>query len=70
MDAVYDLIFTFPHSESSIMLNFSASLTEGMDPSGVWDESWGLDNFALTPEPCALIMLIFGGVVLIRRCRQ
>jgi len=70
MDAVYNLTFTFPHLASSIVLNFATSLTEGMDPSGVWDESWGLDNFALVPEPGALIMLIFGGVVLIRRCRQ
>ena len=52
-DSVYQLTFTFPHLADSIVLEFSASLTEGMDPSGVWDESWGLDNVTVAVHPPA-----------------
>lgn len=68
-DAVYNLTLTFPHSASSIILNFATSLNEEMDPSGVWDESWGLDNFVLTPEPATLLLLSFGGLFLRTRFR-
>ena len=40
---VYDLCFTFPHSASSLVLDFSAS---GLQSLG--DESWGLDNVTVT----------------------
>jgi uncharacterized repeat protein (TIGR01451 family) len=38
-DSVYHLVFIFPHSASSIVLNFAGI---GLQP--VFDESWGLDN--------------------------
>lgn len=68
-DSVYNLTFTFPHLADSIVFVFSASLTEGMDPSGVWDESWGLDNVVLTPEPATFLLLALGGLALRRRRR-
>lgn len=48
-DAVYHLSYTFPHSASSLVLNFSASGLQGLS-----DESWGLDNVnvaVLNKEP-------------------
>jgi filamentous hemagglutinin family protein len=39
LDAVYQLSETFPHSQSSLQIDFSAQLTEGLD-----DESWGITN--------------------------
>ncbi|MBI1923618.1 leucine-rich repeat domain-containing protein [Candidatus Poribacteria bacterium] len=41
-DSVYQLNFTFPHTASSLALNFSAF---GLQSLG--DESWGLDNVAV-----------------------
>jgi hypothetical protein len=38
-DSVYALNFTFSHSASSLVVNFSASGLQGLS-----DESWGLDN--------------------------
>ena len=38
-DAVYRLDFAFPHSGSTISVDFAASGTQGVS-----DESWGLDN--------------------------
>jgi hypothetical protein len=46
-DSVYQLSFTFLHSDSSVVLNFSGS--------GLTDESWGLDNVEVSiPPPDAL----------------
>jgi tetratricopeptide (TPR) repeat protein len=42
MDSVYRLSFTFPHSESSLELMFSAAGLQELE-----DESWGLDNVAV-----------------------
>ncbi|HYA39620.1 MAG TPA: VPLPA-CTERM sorting domain-containing protein [Candidatus Methylomirabilis sp.] len=39
MDSVYNLSFTFNHSASDMVLNFSAYGLQGLA-----DESWGLDN--------------------------
>jgi choice-of-anchor C domain-containing protein len=39
MDAVYHLSFSFPHTASTLALDFSDQLTEMID-----DESWGIDN--------------------------
>jgi len=38
-DSVYNIEHTFPHTGNSLELNFSASMTEGIE-----DESWGLDH--------------------------
>jgi len=47
-DSVYRLISTFPHSASSLVLNFSGSGLQG-----VLDESWGIDNVevSVTGQP-------------------
>ena len=46
-DSVYQLSFTFPHSESSLVLEFSASGLQNVE-----DESWGLDNVEVqTTDP-------------------
>ena len=45
-DAVYSLSFTFPHTASSLALDFSASGLQSLS-----DESWGLDNVSLTILP-------------------
>jgi hypothetical protein len=44
-DAVYHLTFTFSHSGSTLVLDFSSSLFEG---KGIGDESWGLDNVRIS----------------------
>ena len=56
-DSVYELSFSFPHAESSITLDFSASGLAG----GLSDESWGLDNVTVSligvpPPPCTLFL--------------
>lgn len=68
--SVYNLTFTFPHSNNSLVLNFSSYLTEGMDPSGVWDESWGLDNFVLIPEPATFSLFVLGGLTLLKKHKK
>jgi hypothetical protein len=45
MDTVYHLEFTFPHTDDSITFPFFG---EGLQ--GVSDESWGLDNVAVSVE--------------------
>lgn len=45
LDSVYRLDFSFLHTDNSLQLNFSASLTEG-----IGDESWGLDNVKVSVE--------------------
>lgn len=49
-DSLYPLEFTFPHSDSTLKLDFRSSLFEG---KGLADESWGLDNvrLAIAPNP-------------------
>jgi hypothetical protein len=53
MDSVYNLSFTFNHSASNLVLNFSAAGLQG-----ITDESWGLDNVrvdvAAVPVPAAV----------------
>ena len=46
-DSVYHLSFAFPHTESTLTLEFSSSLFEG---KGTADESWGLDNVVVSAE--------------------
>ena len=47
-DSIYPLAFTFPHSSSTLKLDFHSSLFEG---KGLADESWGLDNVRLMIAP-------------------
>jgi hypothetical protein len=44
-DSIYHFDFTFAHSDSTLILNFTSSLFEG---KGADDESWGLDNVRIT----------------------
>lgn len=71
-DSVYH-IQTDPiaHTESSLQLRFSASgLQDVINPgNNAWDESWGLDNVIVTPEPVTLVMLVLGGLTVLRRRR-
>lgn len=46
-DSVYHLSFDFPHTGSTLTLEFSSSLFEG---KGTADESWGLDNVAVSAD--------------------
>ena len=50
-DATYDLAFTFPHSESSIVINFQGYLREGGGWGGVENESWGIDDIYVWAGP-------------------
>lgn len=61
-DSIYRLEFTFPHTASTLQLDFYA---EGL--TGVWDESWGIDNIVVTPEPTTLSLVVLGGIILLRR---
>jgi hypothetical protein len=60
-DSVYKLSFAFDHSDSSLVINFSASGLQGLD-----DESWGLDKVSvnLIPAPGAILLGSIGvGIV-------
>ena len=61
-DAVYNLSFTFSHSESSLSLDFSASNLQSLS-----DESWGIDNVEIVPEAATLLLLGFGAVIVRRK---
>ncbi len=69
MDSVYDLSFTFPHTSSSIMLNFGANGLQSLD-----DESWGLDNVRVevtaVPIPAAVWLFSSGLVALVGLSRR
>ncbi len=45
-DSIYRLAFNIPHSAASLFLNFSGSNLEGVE-----DESWGIDNIAVSVLP-------------------
>jgi hypothetical protein len=51
-EAVYTLVFTLPHSASTLSLDFA-----GAENQGIGDESWGLDNVTVValgvPDPTA-----------------
>lgn len=70
-DAVYHLSFTFPHSDSSLVLNFTGT---GLQP--IADESWGLDNVRVSideqqvPEPGAVWLLAAGMLAAYRRRKR
>jgi hypothetical protein len=46
-DSIYHLSFEFPHTESTLTLQFASSLFEGKGPA---DESWGLDNVVVSAD--------------------
>lgn len=60
-DSVYNLSFSFPHTASSLILDFSA-----FNLQAISDESWGLDNVSVTliPEPGMLTLIGLGGLLL------
>ena len=58
-DSVYHLDFTFTHSQSNIVMNFGATGLESLA-----NESWGIDNVTVTPEPATLLLLGLGAVLL------
>ena len=61
MDSVYELAFTFPHTNSSIVLNFGANGLQSLA-----DESWGLDNVrvSVAPIPIPAAVWLFGSGLL------
>jgi hypothetical protein len=46
-DSVYRLSFEFPHTDTTLRLEFASSLFEG---KGTADESWGLDNVVVKAD--------------------
>jgi hypothetical protein len=74
MDSIYRFpneyhSFTFDHTASSIEIKFSGfALQSGsLGEQNVYDESWGLDNVVITPEPATFLLLGLGGLILRRR---
>jgi hypothetical protein len=69
MDSVYNLSFTFNHSASDLVLNFSAYGLQGLA-----DESWGLDNVqvdvAPVPVPSAVWLFASGLLGLVGVARR
>ena len=61
-DSVYHLDFTFSHSQSDVVINFGATGLEGLA-----NESWGIDNVTVIPEPATLLLFGLGGVMLRKR---
>jgi len=60
-----DTRFTFNlGSASTLELTFSGHLKPDND-----DESWGIDNIVVIPEPTTLSLLLLGGVVALKRRR-
>jgi uncharacterized protein (TIGR03382 family) len=67
MDSVYKLSYTFAHSADQLTLDFSGYGLQAMN-----DESWGLDNVAVSmvPEPGVAPMLTMGMLALVWRVRR
>jgi len=58
-DAIYHLEYTFPYSNSNLIINFAARNLQG-----ITDESWGIDNVIIStegvgviPEPNTILLL-------------
>ena len=69
-DSVYHIqADPIAHTGSSLQLRFSASWLQAVINPGnnAWDESWGLDNVAVTPEPATLTLLALGGLTVLKR---
>lgn len=75
MDTVYSFYdensLIFPHTENSLVLDFSGIALQSDIVHGVYDESWGIDNVRVEaiPEPCTLFLLGLGGLGLLRKRR-
>jgi hypothetical protein len=65
-DSVYNLSFTFPHSGNAVSLVFSSDIRDEVYPK---EESWGIDNVTVIPEPATIILLTLGGIFLRKKCR-
>jgi hypothetical protein len=63
-DSVYALSYTFSHSNSSLSLYFLAYGLQELS-----DESWGIDNVTVIPEPATICLLGLGALSLLRRKR-
>jgi len=59
------LSFTFPHAADALTLSFS-----GIGLQGVGDESWGLDNVVVTPEPSMALFVGAASLFALRRRRH
>jgi hypothetical protein len=69
-DSIYQLTFTFNHTESNISFEFFADgYTGGPLSYGIADESWGLDNVqvAVIPEPGTILLISLGSLILRKR---
>ncbi len=53
LDSVYHLAFSFPHTASSVVLNFA-----GVGLQAVADEGWGLDNVAVYAGPIPPVITV------------
>ena len=57
-NAIYHLAYTFPHSNSELIINFA-----GINLQEIGDESWGIDNVIIStegsviPEPNTIFLL-------------
>jgi len=71
--AVYKMSFTFAHNSDSVQLNFRGFNLEDrwwdywLTEHTLMNESWGLDNVIVTPEPSALLLLGLGSLALRRK---
>ena len=57
MDAVYAMSFAFEHTDESLAVHFSGTLT-----NQIWNESWGLDHMSaqVVPAPSAVLLCSIG----------
>jgi hypothetical protein len=62
LDAIYHIDIPFTASGSTMTIRFQDL---GLQPLN--DESWGIDNVAVTPEPTTIVLLGLGGLMLRRR---
>jgi hypothetical protein len=68
---VYHLAFNFPHPGGDLSIYFQGVNLQGWSGGqNAWNESWGIDNVNVVPEPGSLFMLGMGGLGLLLRCRR
>lgn len=72
-DAVYRLEYTFPHADDDIQFVFAAAgFTGDPLPYGLGDESWGLDNVAISvvPEPASTCGMFLSTTIALMASRR